>query len=334
MRLATSVLSLILACASGCSGSDIKVVSIDDGAVAGELSPSRFGKYRNMVIGIDEVYGKVAVIEWGDQTSTLKIITLQPWQVSKRPVDAGRLTGIDGQMHFDFAKDCFIYATHGTITTISGKGEKHRYFMPTRKGYGITDCIMPTPEGLFLVTGTPYGDDKGLSLHKIAPDGGKIEEVFHTGGGVPDIGVYGKNVCLVERPKTTDDNPRLVEIDRATLAKVEHTLKSDDGLYAMGGGSLVSLSRDEKTLHRIPIASPTDAREFSVPPPKTGYLTYGLACSRDFALLTEGDNVNINRKVTVLDFRTGQTKEISINGYQARIKTLRCGGKDYAILSQ
>ena len=73
MRLTSLVLLSILAGAVGCSGSDVKIVNLDDGSVVGELAPSLSSRYRDMVIGIDEVHGKVAVIQWGDQTSTLRI---------------------------------------------------------------------------------------------------------------------------------------------------------------------------------------------------------------------------------------------------------------------
>jgi hypothetical protein len=88
----------------------------------------------------------------------LKIVTLQPWQVSEQSIDAGRQTGIDGRMSYDFANMCFIYCTKSKITAIALNGGKREYSIPLRKKYGICS-IMPTPEGIFLVSGTPYGDD-------------------------------------------------------------------------------------------------------------------------------------------------------------------------------
>jgi hypothetical protein len=342
MRLVSSVVLLIATVAAGCQGSDVKIISIDDGAVAGGLSPSLFAKYRDMVIGIDEVHGRVAVIEWGDSRSTLKIVTVKPWQVSKHSIPVGRLTGLDGPMSFDFANNRFVYATdmyakekQGTIVTIglNDKGGEQRYSVPLSKNY-VIGRIIASPEGIFLEAGKNEGDNLGFRIYRIASNTDSAKEIYRSDGRLWVFGGSGKDLCFVDDPENSAANVRLILMNRTSLVATERALKWPSYEYAQSKEWIVKLSRDKKTLRRIRIASPGDAREFNVPPPKAGYLIYGLACSQDFALLAEGDNVNVHRIAVIFDFRTGRTREMNISGYQAHIKTLRCGGKDYAILSQ
>ena len=339
MKLATLAILSILTTAIGCSGSDVKVIRIDDGAVVGELGGSLFQKYRDMVIGIDEVHGKIAVIEWGDQTSTLKIVTIQPWQVSKHSVDVGRVTGLDGPMSFDFASNRLVYATdmytkgkQSAIVAIGWNGDKQkrRYQTPTPKNHMISNLIA-TPEGIFFEAA---GED-GHEVYRVTPDADSGKEVYRSSGRLRIFGVSGGDLCIVDDSNNAKASVRLILMDRASLAKTERVLVWRPREYAAQSKEvIVQLSRDEKTLHRIPIASPGDPREFNVPPPAENYRIYGLACSRDYALLTEENNVNGARKAIILDFRTGRAKEVNTTGFQAPIETLRLGGKDYAVLSE
>ena len=319
---------LLVPILAGCGGRDVQVFRIDDGSILGELSHA--GKFVNMVIGIDESSGKVAVIEWGDERSTLKIVTLQPWQVSEQSIDAGRQTGIDGQMGFDFANKCFIYVTKDKITTIALNGVKREYSVPLRKDYGITSNIMPTPEGIFLVSGTPYGDDAGLALHRIAPDG-IVQQFFHTNGHVWTVGLCGKNLCLVETPKDKKGNPRLIQIDRVTLARSEHTLKWSDERYTLAGSDLVSLSVDETTLRRIALDSPDTAQEYDVPAEKDCGI-YDMAGSQGYIVLMRSNKTNGYHKHLMIDLASGQTKVKAADQYQARVRLLRYAGKGYGVL--
>ncbi len=144
--------------------SNVVVFDTETLSVVGKLS-SR-GEYVNRLIGFDEDTGRVAFIEWGDTTSTLKIVGLEPFQVSEYQLNAGRLTNIEGQMRYDFARERFIYVSShqltapglkgDKITTLALNGDRQEYFVPLRQGYGITDNIMPTPEGLFLVSANQY----------------------------------------------------------------------------------------------------------------------------------------------------------------------------------
>lgn len=340
MRPTSFAFLWILAVTVGCSGGDVKVVNIDDGSVIGELTPSLFGGYRDMVIGIDKVHGKIAAIEWGDNRSTLKIVTIKPWQVSKHFIDVGRPSGIDGPMSFDFRNNRFIYATDMytkgktcSLVTIelSGNKQERRYSTPVPKNHIIVE-IIPTPEGMFFRSGKVEGDYLGFRLYRVAPDADSAEEIYRSKGRSWVLGVSGGKLCFADDAENSGSNVRLTLMDRASLAKTVHVLKWPAHKYAQSDDFVVQLSPDEKTLRRIPIASPDDAKEFTVP--SKGDLIYGLACSQNHAMITRGNNTNTRRKVIILDFGTGQTKEMDIAGYQSDIETLRYDGKDYAILAE
>ena len=208
--------------------------------------------------------------------------------------------------------------------------------MPLRQGYGITDNIMPTPEGLFLVSGTPYGDDAGLALHRIAP-GGVVKEFFHTNGNVWAEASWGNAIYLVETPKGKKSARLLIKIERASLAKSKHQLQWgdewDDAKYAVSGDRLLALSRDERTLRSIALDSPDQGlgntrclrRKISAP------LRYG--CRAGLRGTDAAEQTNGFHSHLLIELATGQWKEKSANQYEARVWLLHSGGKTFGVLS-
>jgi hypothetical protein len=327
----------------GCSkGSDVQVLNLDDGSVVGEVSPSFSGKYRNLVEGIDDTSGRLALVEWGDSQSVLRIAAIRPWKVSEYPIKAGRstgpLTGIDGPMGFDFSNNRFLYSTgaysggESSIVELALNGEKRSCPVPLRPKY-IISKIMPRPEGVFVEAGNTGGDYFGYSILRISMDTGSSKDIYHSEGACEAIGVFDKAICLVDRRKDHPLGATLVGIDLNSLKQVEHDLKWDGRMYAIGDGYILQLSADEQTLRRIAITSPDKAQEFTVPP-QEGYKIYGLCVSRDHALLRMQNKENGDQYLLVVDLASGKTKTIKIGIDRHSVRAFTFAGANYVVVSE
>ena len=346
MKTITPVMSfpVILAILCGCSsgnGGGVQVFEIDSGDVVGGTTLSPFQRYRDMVIGIDDVHGQIAAIEWGDRTSTVKIITLKPWKVSKYSVAATHVQGsIEGPMSFDFQNNRFFYVTDmdakSKMPALVGiglkDGKQQRYPAIAHRGAWISGPIASTADGLFFrVVG-----EKEAWLCQIPSNAGSAKEIFHTNDVLRKWGISGQYLYWLTTPRDSKSDARLVLVDRSNSTKTEHILSWSALEYVTDGEHLMSFFPDNKALRRISITSPDRSQDFKVPPPKDGFRisTYTLACSQNHALLTENAPDSPVTKLVMLDLRTGKTRERDITGYQSPILTFRYDGKNYAILAE
>jgi hypothetical protein len=343
MKIAILTLALftILCCCSAGNAGGVQVFDFDSGDVIGKITNSPFQRYRDMVIGTDDKRGQIAVIEWGDQNSTLKIITLKPWTITKHSVAATHLQGsIEGPMGFDFHKNRFVYVTDyakkdkiATLVTIDIKdGTQQRFPATAEKGAWISDPIVSTADGAFYRV---VGANEDWLCH-IAANSGSAKDVFRTKDTLRAWGLLGRRIYLLTTPRNKKDNSRLVLIDRAGSTRTEHVLNWSSLEYATDGEHLMAFFPNESAMRRISIASPGAPQDFKVPSPRDGLQVslYGLACSRSQALFTENESDSPVRKLVMLDLRTNGVREKDITGYQSPVRVLRYDRKDYGILAE
>jgi hypothetical protein len=334
--------AILCGCSAGNAGG-VQVFEIDTGNVVGKTTNSPFQRYRDMVIGIDDEHGQIAVIEWGDRISTVKIITIKPWKVSKYSVAATHLQGsIEGPMGFDFHRNCFIYVTDSAkkdkiaaLVTIDLKdGKQQRFPATAEKGDWISDPIVSTADGVFY---RAVGGNEDWLYH-IAANSGSAKDIFHTKDTLRAWGLSGRRLYMLTTPRDEKrkDEARLTVMDHADSAQTEHILNWSSLEYATDGEHLMAFFPNERTLRRISITSPNTSQDFTVPSPREGFRVslYDLACSQNQALLTESSPNSPIRKLVMLNLRANQVKERDITGYQSPVRAFRYDGKDYAILAE
>lgn len=318
-------------------GSDVEVLNIEDGSVVGEVRPSFLGKYRNYVVGVDEANGQLALVEWGDQQSRLRIVTIRPWKVTEYTIKAGRST-IDGPMAFDFSSKRFLYSSGAyspqgcSLIELALTGEKRTCPVPLPAQY-IVSRIIPARDGLFVEAGNTGGDYFGYSVLHISLDTASTKEIHKSDGGCEAIGFLDNALCLVDRQKQDQISAKVVLIDVASGRKTEHNLQWGGYKYAIHAGYILQLSADQKTLRRISIAAPDKASEWKVPE-REGYDLYGLCASRDFAVLRMQNVKRGNQYLSVTEFASGKTRSINVGSDRHSLQALTYGGANYAVVSE
>jgi hypothetical protein len=296
------------------------------------VAPSVFGKYRDSVIGIDETDGKIAVIEWGDNESVIKLVTVHPWRVALHTVNAGRLTGIDGPMRFDFTDNRFLFSTENTVTTIGLDGSKRTYTIPVSKSRGIAR-FLPAKGSIFVVPGSPELNPTGGSLYQVASNGDHPREVFHSDTDrVVFLDVVGKDVCGVHGQKV--GQPKLMLMNCDSLAKKEYPLNLPGAVrWELAGDSLLSLSDDGVMLYRVPLSSPEKVHKYPLPNDNRCGIS-AMKGSRDYAVLMRQNSDTGYHSHIVVELATGKTRTVAAGQYQSYAWALRHAGKGFLILSE
>jgi hypothetical protein len=140
------VVALLL---TSCGGSEgLTIIRLSDEKIVGRDSLK--GRFRDMVLGCDEAKGRLAIIEWGDYKSTIKLFDLTAGTFTKHAVPVGRLNGLAGPEYYDFASDEYIFHDRQGI----------RFF---GKGSQLRDVANPLPEGFWGSKIVPW---KGQSLKR------------------------------------------------------------------------------------------------------------------------------------------------------------------------
>jgi hypothetical protein len=332
----------------GCAATvDVQVLDLDTGTVVGQLRPSFFGKYRDMLVGVDEVSGRLAVVEWGDRRSTLKIITLQPWRVSEQTIDAGRVTygtgtprlieGIAGPMAYDFATRRFFYTTgpHSSgacsLYSIGADGEKQNYALPTCGG-----GLLPYGESIFLHSLTsPEG---AYSILKFSLADNSCSEVHRSDASLmykkADL---GEKIGVVEERNGKDDRAiHLILFEKRTSRKTERRLPVAGYRCSLEDGILAAISRDDSIVYWTPIESKEAPKEIKVEARGNVWAVYA---SKKYLFLLRSEKGN-RLEPLVIEVATGCTKELkemlpgaNVMSTINRIQPLSCGGKNLVILS-
>ena len=335
------ILLLVSVLACGCSGrkADVRVISLQDGSVVGEVTPSSFGQYRDMVIGIDDAGGRIAIMEWGQSRSTLRIVTLRPWQVSEHSIAAGRVgPGGIGSMSFDFPNERLLFSTDPAtddgkqrMVAICLRGDKLRKeYQTVPKGYDTGDMIS-TPEGIFFEADETRSDYMGFRLHRIAPDADSSQEIYRSGGRLWGLGVSGRDLCFLEDANNYGTNVRVVRIDRVSLAKTESALSWPLYNVDLQADHVFLASPNENMIRRVSFAAPHETKTLGFPVPENGLFAYSFAGTQDHVLLML--QTPLDPKLFIGDFSTRQVRELRIPGFQGRPRAFRYGGEDYAVLS-
>jgi hypothetical protein len=333
----------------GCAASvDVQVLDLDTGTVVGQLRPSFFGMYRDMVVGVDATGGRLAVVEWGDRRSTLKIITLQPWRVSEQTIGAGRVTygtgtpriieGIAGPMAYDFATRRFFYTTGSRLSGgyslhfIAADGEKKRIALPTSGG-----GLLPCGESVFLHSiRSPEG---AYSILKVSLADSSCSEVHRSNARLFKVADLGEEIGVLEERKGEDDAAlHLILVEKLTSRKNERRLPVPGYRSSLEDGALAAISRDDCIVFWTPIESREAPKDIKV---EAHGSVYEVTASRKHLFLQRGDGNGNRLEPLVIEAATGRTKGLkemlagaNVMPFINHIRPLSSGGKNLIILSE
>ena len=199
---------------------DVAIFRVSDGSVVGK--DTHAGRYADMVIAHDETTGKVAVIEWGDYKSTIKIFSLADSKFKKYFVGIGRLNGLDGADYYDFTADEFIFHDQKGMHFF-GKNSKPREIPnPLPKDYA-TGAIVPCKDVLLIKASNGTGDYCGSVVYRYLRSDNSIKKIYETSECTRAIGSGVDCAIIEEDVKGDPTNRQIVRIalDGRVLSRVK-----------------------------------------------------------------------------------------------------------------
>ena len=319
---------------ASCRGSDgVSIIRLSDEKVVGRDSPK--GSYRDMVLGFDEASGKLAIIEWGQNKSTIKVFDLTECTFTKHTVPVGRLNGINGPEYYDFATDEYIFHDTKGIHFFGKASKRRDVANPLPAGY-CGSKIVPCKDGLLILCGNTGGDYRGGVVYHYLQSDGSVKKIYQTSEGVRAFFGRPDRATLVEDMQTDYKNRRLVTIDLDGKVLSETTMpmhitqniQMDNGtVYEAYGDGVCCLQQAnvDKTnaVREIRFAGVSaDITRFDV---KGNILVVGERMSRDNSQ---------GLSATVLDLKTKQVqKRFTDNWAWSDVMLVKFNGDVYCILS-
>jgi hypothetical protein len=194
---------------------------VSDGKVVAKDSPSLFDTYRDMVLTVDDVGGRVAIIQWGRHSSTIKILSLADGKKAKHSVAIGRENGIAGAEYYDFASGDYIFHDRNGLHFF-GKNSKPREIPnPLPKDYW-TGTIVPCSDGLLIEAGNCAGDYRGAIVYRYCQSEGSTKKIYETSEGTRALASGGNCAIIAEDIKADYKSRQIVRIglDGRVLSKV------------------------------------------------------------------------------------------------------------------
>jgi hypothetical protein len=314
------------------SSSDVEVLSARDFSVVGAIRPSFPGKYRDMVIGRDEASGRVAVVEWSDHYSTLKLVHIRPWEVREIKLNAGRVGDIYGEMAYDFQRDQFVYFDGKGVVALSPDGKRREFAVPLRPHH-IVSRILPRTDGLYVVTGNTGGDYFGFSILLLGWDQSAATELYYAeAGGLKALEVSNGEVHVMERVRDDYSNSYLLTIGHDRKPSHRRRFPELPSLLTDHDGVLYFYREDQKELCRANMA---DAGEIHVTPVKIegGLRVYGLCAREDVAVL-RAEDANGNIYFVRVDLRSGECQTRRWGQRRQELEMLTVDGEPLLIIAE
>lgn len=320
---------------SSCRGSEgLTIIRLSDEKVIGRDSPK--GRYRDMVLGCDEAKGRVAIIEWGDYKSTIKVFDFTAGTFTKRTVPVGRSNGLEGPEYYDFASDEYILHDRHGIHFFGKAAQRRDVANPLPEGFWGSK-IVPCKDGLLIKCGNSLdGSHHDTVVYRYQQSGSSIKAIYQSGESTRAIFGRHDRAVLVEDIQADYKNRRLVTIDMEGKVLSETTmpmhiterLKMDGGtvyeLYGDGVCRLQHVSLDQGgTLREDQFAGvSSDITGFDV---KGSLLVVGEMLSRESSQALSA---------TVLDLETKQVRK-RLKGQWAwsDLILMKFNGELYCILS-
>lgn len=237
-------LLLISLLTSSCRSLDrLTIIRLPDGKIVGQ--DSSMGRYRNMVLGCDEAKGRLAVIEWGDFKSTIKVFDFTAGTFTKRRVPIGRSNGLSTPEYYDFDRDEFIFHDHQGLHFF-GKSSKRRDVACILPEGFWGGTIVPCEDGLLIKCGNSIdGKQHDTVVYRYQQSRGSIVPIYRSSESVRAI--FGRNdrAVLVEDNPTDHKNRRLItiDLDGKVLSETNMRMHTADRL-TMEGGTIYELYGD------------------------------------------------------------------------------------------
>jgi len=328
------ILLMLAVSAASCRGSDgVSIIRTSDGKVVGRDSPK--GEYRDMVLGCDEATGKLAIIEWGQHKSTIKIFDVTAGIFKKHTVPVGRLNGIDGAEYYDFASDEYVCHDRQGIHFFGKTSQQRDVANPLPAGY-CSGTMVGCRDGLLILCGNAVGDYRGAVVYRYLQPAGSVKAIYRTSEGVRKLSAEGDSAIIVEDIQADYKSRQLVRIDLdgKVLSRATMPMHTADGIkvangtlyevYGDGACHLRQASLDRGTvLREIQFAGVSgDITRFDV---KGDVLVVGERMSRDNSR---------GLSATILDVQTQQVrKRFQDQWAWSDVMLMKFNGEVYCILS-
>lgn len=237
------ILLLLSAVRGACDG--VSVIRVSDGKVVAKDSPAFFDIYRDMILTVDDVGGKVAIIRWGRHKSTIKILGLADGNCAKHSVNIGRENGIDGAEYYDFASGDYIFHDSKGLHFFGKNSKPREISNPLPNNYG-TGTIVPCRDGLLIKAGNGAGDYRGAIVYHYCQSEGSIKKIYETSETIRAL-ASGGDCAIVSEDVQGDYRSRhilRVGLDGRILSKIKMPMLSetflrirDDRLWDAGAST-------------------------------------------------------------------------------------------------
>lgn len=214
------ILLLLSAVRGACDG--VSVIRVSDGKVVAEDSPGLFDTYRDMILTVDDIGGKVAMIQWGRYKSTIKILGLADGKCAKHSINIGRENGIDGAEYYDFASGDYIFHDRKGLHFFGKNSNPREIPNPLPENYE-TGTIVPCRDGLLIMAGNGAGDYRGVIVYRYCQSEGSIKKIYETSEVVRAL-ASGSNCAIIAEDIKADYKSRhivRVGLDGQILSKTK-----------------------------------------------------------------------------------------------------------------
>jgi hypothetical protein len=241
------LLLLLSSLRGACNG--VSVIRVSDGKVVAKDSPGPLAIYRDMLLSVDDVGGRVAIIQWGRQRSTIKILGLDG-KNAKHSVAIGRENGIDGAEYYDFSSNNYIFHDNKGLHFFGKKSKPREVSNPLPRDYR-TSTIVHCKDGLLISAIYCAGDYRGAIIYRYCQSQNSIKKLYETSEGMRAQASEGDCAIIVEDVRDDYKSRHIVRVafDGQVLSRVRtpihlsedsnHVKIEKDGLYeAYGGNSL------------------------------------------------------------------------------------------------
>ena len=222
------ILLLLSAVRGTCDG--VSVIRVSDGKVVVKDSPGLFDTYRDMVLTVDDIGGKVAIIQWGRYKSTIKVLGLADGKCVKHSINIGRENGIDGAEYYDFASGDYIFHDSKGLHFF-GKDSKPRELPnPLPRDYRASK-IVACEDGFLIRAGNCAGDYRGDVVYRYQRSKGSVKSIYETPEGIRCIS-GGRYAIISEDIRGAVYSRQIVTIDLNghVLSKVTAPMLSADSV--------------------------------------------------------------------------------------------------------
>jgi hypothetical protein len=177
---------LFLSAARGVCDS-VSIIRVSDAKAVAKESSGFFDTYRDMVLTVDDAVGKVAIIQWGQYQSTIKIFNLADGKCAKHSVSIGRLNGIDGAEYYDFTADEYIFHDEKGLHFFGMNSKTRAVPNPLPKGYRASR-IVPLKDGLLIEAGNCSGNSRGSVVYRYLQSNGSVKILYKSREGIHALG--------------------------------------------------------------------------------------------------------------------------------------------------